>query len=174
MEPDDFRSLQPRERRAHALIRDEYRLREALADHEAQRFDLATAEAVRERTEDLLETLQIIASDDEFWDDIRVGDPIPEKYDRTLRGLDPNAFELLLGACGYRAPPPPPASELVDETLAELTAALERQPDGRPLPTAVSQARRGLILTIWRVRRQIADPTPTPASPSAAFLKAGR
>jgi hypothetical protein len=163
----------PAGRRARALIRDESRLRKALAEHEAQRFDRATATAVRDRTEDLLETLQAIASDDEFWDGIRIGEPMPAEYDRVLCDLDPHAFELLLEACGYRSPPPPPAGELVDETLAELAAALERPPGCVPPQAAVSQARRGLILTIWRVRRQVRDPNPTPASPSR-LRSAGR
>ena len=43
-------------RRTRALTRDEHRLRETLAAHEARRFDLDTAQVLRERTEDLLET----------------------------------------------------------------------------------------------------------------------
>ena len=177
MEPSNTREMRPEQRRARALIRDEHRLRKVLADHEAQRFDLATAASVRDRTEDLLETLQAMAADEEFWNQLQAGYPISEEYDRTLSNIDAHAFELLLEACGYRAPPPPTAGELVDETLNELAAALESQSGARPSPAAVSQARRGLILTIWRVRRQIQAPNPTPATPSrlrSAARTAGR
>jgi hypothetical protein len=55
-------------RRSHALIRDEGRLRKALVQHEALRFDADTARAVRERTEDLLETVSYIANDADLWE----------------------------------------------------------------------------------------------------------
>ena len=47
-------------RRARGLIRDEGRLRAALAEHEKRRFDVDTAQAVRYRVEDLLETVSLI------------------------------------------------------------------------------------------------------------------
>src|SRR5579863_6547044 len=80
-------------RRTRGLIRDEGRLRSALVEHEKRRFDVDTAQAVRYRVEDLLETVGLIAQDTDFW--ARLSDinrpPSSQQLER-LRQLDPLAF----------------------------------------------------------------------------------
>jgi hypothetical protein len=163
---DDAVLQQPAGRRARALVRDEFRLRRALADHEARRFDLDTLATVRSGTDDLLETLTAIARDDAFWDGLGRGEVLDEDWRAVLARVDPTAFETLLHASGYHNPPPPPAGELVDDTMRELADALRlnrSEPDRR---AAIGRARRGLLLTIMRIRRQIVRTEPSPVEPA--------
>lgn len=150
-------------RRARGLIRDEGRLRSALAEHEKRRFDVDTAQAVRYRVEDLLETVSLIVQDTDFW--TRLSDidrpPTSQQLER-LRQLDTLAFAALLEAAGYASPPPPPASELVDDTVHALMVALTSSTDSHIEQThQVGFARWQLQTLVMRVRRQI-SPQQTP------------
>lgn len=112
-------------RRTRALIRDDERLRVALADHEKRRFDVDTARIVRYRVEDLLETVGLITQDDDFWNRLEnVNRPPSSEQLARVRQIDPLAFAALLEAAGYRSPPPPPVEELVDETIQALIVAV--------------------------------------------------
>lgn len=144
--------------RARGLIRDEVRLRSALAELQKRRFDVETAQTVRDRVEDLLETVGLIAQDDDFW--ARLSDfnrpPSSQQLERVRR-LDPLAFAALLEAAGYSSPPPPPADELVDDTIGALVDALTSstdEPTGR-VGGYVGLARWQLRTLVMRVRRQI-------------------
>src|SRR6516165_8333659 len=77
-------------RRTRALIRDDERLRVALAEHEKRRFDVDTARMVKYRVEDLLETVGLIAQDDDFWNRLENADhpPSSEQLERVKR-IDP-------------------------------------------------------------------------------------
>ena len=146
--------------RARGLIRDEVRLRSALAELQNRRFDVETAQTVRDRVEDLLETVGLIAQDDDFW--ARLSDinrpPSSQQLER-VRQLDPLAFAALLEAAGYSSPPPPPADELVDDTIRALVDALTTPTD--ECIDQVRLARWQLRTLVMRVRRQI-RPQQTP------------
>jgi hypothetical protein len=161
-------------RRTRSLARDEHRLRTALAAQEGRRFDVDTAQVLRERTEDLLETVALIAADDDFWGRLEraaAEPPTAAQLDR-LREFDGAALAVLLEVSGYATPPPPPVDELVDDTLADLAAALDR-PDGGG-GARVRAAQNSLITFTWRVRRQVTELEPTPLEPSLLRASARR
>jgi len=150
-------------RRTRGLIRDEGRLRSALVEHEKRRFDVDTAQAVRYRVEDLLETVGLIVQDADFWTRLSGIDRPPSSQQlERLRQLDTLAFAALLEAAGYASPPPPPADELVDDTVQALMVALMSSTDSHIEQTAqVDFARWQLQTLVMRVRRQIsAQQTP--------------
>ena len=152
-------------RRARALIRDERSLTAAI-DHQARlRFDADAARLLRDRTEDMLETLAAIGHDEEFWELIAQGQAVPADRLERLRRLDPDALPVLLEACGYHTPPPPPAGELVDEVMTELVAALHADP-GEHIGERIDRARSGLFLTVSRLRRQLGVEVESPAQGS--------
>jgi hypothetical protein len=171
-------------RRARSLARDESRLRQALAAHEGRRFDVDTAQVLRERTEDLLETVDAIAHDDDFWERLEraAAEPLTADQLDRLRELDGTTLAVLLEASGYATPPPPPVDELVDDTIADLATALDAA--ARPLPDAawgqddqrqrVRAAQNSLITFTWRVRKQVTELTPSPLEPSLLRASARR
>lgn len=173
---DRFRSGPPWERdlrRTRSLARDEHRLRTALAAQEGRRFDVDTAQVLRERTEDLLETVALIAADDDFWGRLEraaAEPPTAAQLDR-LREFDGAALTVLLEVSGYATPPPPPVDELVDDTLADLAAALDR-PDDRGV--RIRAAQNSLITFTWRVRRQVTELELSPLEPSLLRASARR
>jgi hypothetical protein len=141
-------------KRTHALIRDEGRLRAALAEHEKRRFDVDTALTVRYRVEDLLETVGLIVQDDDFWTRLAdVNRPLSHEQLQRVSQLDPLAFAALLEAAGYTSPPPPPADELVDDTIQALITAVTSLRDVEI--DEVGGARWQLRTLVMRVRRQI-------------------
>jgi hypothetical protein len=152
-------------RRTRALIRDEGRLRAALAEHEKRRFDVDTALTVRYRVEDLLETVGLIVQDEDFW--ARLSDvdhpPSAQQLER-VRQLDPLAFAALLEAAGYTSPPPPPVDELVDDTIQALIVAVTSFTGDRA--DQVGGARWQLLTLVMRVRRQISEQQPPEPAPS--------
>jgi hypothetical protein len=152
-------------RRTRALIRDEVRLRAALAEHEKRRFDIDTALTVRCRVEDLLETVGLIVQDEDFW--VRLTDvnrpPSSQQLER-VRQLDPLAFAALLEAAGYASPPPPPVEELVDDTIRALIVALTSFTGGRA--DQLGGARWQLQTLVMRVRRQISEQQTPELTPS--------
>jgi hypothetical protein len=152
-------------RRTRALIRDEGRLRAALAEHEKRRFDIDTALTVRYRVEDLLETVGLIVQDDDFW--VRLADvdrpPSSQQLER-VRQLDPLAFAALLEAAGYVSPPPPPVDELVDDTIRALIVAVTSFTGGRA--DQVGGARWQLQTLVMRVRKQISEQETPELAPS--------
>ena len=159
-------------KRTRALIRDEGRLRAALAEHEKRRFDVDTALTVKYRVEDLLETVGLIAQDDDFW--ARLSDvnrpPSIVQLER-VRELDLLAFAALLEAAGYRSPPPPPVDELVDDTIQALIVALTSSTNVRP--DQVGGARWQLQTLVIRVRRQISEQE-TPELPPSVLRSSAR
>lgn len=145
----------PDVRRATALIRDERALSLALAEHERHPFDAEAATVLRERVEDLLETVDTTLPDVAFWDVLaeQAADPLtPQQRDR-LRCLDSAALGALLQLAGYAGVPGPPAQELVDETLASIQAALHARHDA----DAVRRARSYLSSLHDRLRVQLAE-----------------
>jgi hypothetical protein len=152
--------------RARAVIRDEGRLRSALAVHGQRRFDVDSARMVLERVEDLLETVGLVVQDDDFWDRLTDIDRPPSLQQlERVRELDNLAFAALLEAAGYTAPPPPPADELVDDTIkALMAAATVTQP--HVAAERVKNARSQLTTLTMRVRRQIGDHRVVEAAPS--------
>jgi hypothetical protein len=144
-------------RRTHALIRDERRLRTALAEQENRRFDVDTALTVKYRVEDLLETVSLIVQDDDFWSRLTgVNRPPSDQQLQRIRQLDPLAFAALLEAAGYASPPPPPVDELVDDTIQSLITTMTSLRDVEI--DEVGGARWQLRTLVMRVRRQINEP----------------
>ena len=147
--------------RVRAVVRDEGRLRRALEAQTTRRFDVATALMVRGRVDELLETVRLVADDDEFWDLVEAQTRAwsPNQLAR-VRQLDMAAFSALLEAAGHRNPPPP-VDELVDDTISALGAAVERAHAPEEAARLVRQARWELRTLTMRVRRQI-DPQHEP------------
>ena len=143
-------------------MRDEGRLRRALEAQTTRRFDVTTALAVRGRVDELLETVRLVADDDEFWNmvEAQTRSWSPNQLAR-VRQLDTAAFSALLEAAGYHNPPPPPVDELVDDTIAALGAAVERAHEPEEAARLIRQARWELRTLTMRVRRQI-DPQHEP------------
>lgn len=152
-------------RRTRALIRDEGRLRAALAEHEKRRFDVDTTLTVRYRVEDLLETVGLIVQDEDFWARLTDANRPPsfQQLER-VRQLDPLAFAALLEAAGYASPPPPPVDELVDDTIRALIVAVTSFTGGRI--DQVGGARWQLQTLVMRVRRQISEQETPELAPS--------
>lgn len=151
--------------RTRALIRDEGRLRDALAEHQKRRFDVDTALTVKYRVEDLLETVGLIVQDDDFWARLTdINRPPSFQQLERVRQLDPLAFAALLEAAGYRSPPPPPAGELVDDTIRALLVAVTSFTDSGV--DQVGGARWQLRTLVMRVRRQINDQEVPELAPS--------
>lgn len=152
--------------RARAVIRDEGRLRSALAHHEKRRFDVDSALIVRYRVEDLLETVGAVARDDDFWSRlIDVERPPGYVQLERVKEIDTLAFAALLEAAGYRTPPPPSADVLVDDTIEALvTAATITHP--ATAHEHVDRARWYLRTLVERVRRQIAEEQVPQVAPS--------
>jgi hypothetical protein len=141
-------------RGARALIRDEGRLRTALTEHEKRRFDVDTALTVKCRVEDLLETVGLIAQDDDFWNRLtNINRPASLQQLDRVKQLDPLVFAALLEAAGYDSPPPPPVEELIDDTIRALIAAVTTFADTNP--NQVGGARWQLRTLVIRVRHQI-------------------
>jgi hypothetical protein len=152
-------------RRTHALIRDEGRLRAALAEHDKRRFDLDTALTVRYRVEDLLETVGLVVEDEDFWARLNDVNRPPSFYQlERVRQLDPLAFAALLEAAGYASPPPPPVDELVDDTIRALIAAVTSFTGTRI--DQVGGARWQLQTLVMRVRKQISEQEVPELAPS--------
>jgi hypothetical protein len=63
-----------------------------------------------------------------------------------------SALPLVLGKFGYRCPPPPPAGELVEDTVAALATALTADVDR---PAMVKQARWHFLTMSMRIHRQL-------------------
>jgi hypothetical protein len=153
-------------RRARAVVRDEGRLRSALADHEKRRFDIDSALIVRYRVEDLLETVRAVASDDEFWNRlIDIERPPSHMQLERVNEIDTLAFAALLEAAGYRSPPPPTADVLVDDTIEALVAAATVT-DTASAVKRVDSARFYLRTLVERVRRQIIEEQAPEISPN--------
>jgi len=153
-------------RRATAVIRDEGRLRSALADHEKRRFDVDSALIVRYRVEDLLETVEAVAHDDDFWNRL-IDVERPPSYEQLerVKEIDSLAFAALLEAAGYRSPPPPPADVLVDDTVVALVNAATVT-DPASAAQRVKAARWYLLTLVMRVRRQIREEQVPEVAPS--------
>jgi len=152
-------------RRTRALTRDEGRLRAALAEHEKRRFDVDTALTVKYRVEDLLETVGLIVQDDDFWARLTdINRPPSYQQLERVRQLDPLAFAALLEAAGYRSPPPPPAGELVDDTIQALIVAVTSFTASGV--DQVGGARWQLRTLVMRVRRQINEQVAPELAPS--------
>ena len=150
-------------RRAAALIRDLGRSESALARHAANRFDLRAVQAVRSTAVGLLETLSSIAHDDQFWVDLQDrAHVLSEQEIETLAWFDDTTLGAVLVASGYRTPPPPPVEELVSDTRQAVFIALEEG----VRPELVDEARRRLILFLWRIRRQLTAAAEAPGAGS--------
>jgi hypothetical protein len=120
---------------------------------------------VKYRVEDLLETVGLIAQDDDFWNRLENADhpPSSEQLERVKR-IDPLAFAALLEAAGYRSPPPPSVEELVDETIQALIVAVTT-----PSRTQIEEAggaRWQLRTLVMRVRIQIDEQKVPELAPS--------
>lgn len=141
------------------LLRDERAVAEALE------FDLGTAGDLRARLDDLLETISVIGHDDDLWnrmaDAAESGPMTPAQFDR-LTEVTTMALPVLLANFGYRCPPPPPAGELVDDTIAALGAALAADGDRVEL---VREARWYFLTMSMRIDRQL-ERAPAAAKPS--------
>jgi len=150
--------------RMNDFVGGEFKLRTALAAHENARFDLKTAVILRDRVEDLLETVRLVAHDENLWSRLQENSgPLTDEQLDSLRKIDEPTFAVMLEAAGYRDPPPPPVNELVDETLDALEIALQMN-DPYERAQRIADARAALITFTWRVRRQIT--TDTPVQPS--------
>jgi hypothetical protein len=155
-----------------ALIRDERRLRAAIAHQEQLRFDADAAVMLRERTTDMLETLAVLGHDDDFWAHVGRGSALPPDRLSRLRSFDPGSLTVLLEVFGYRSPPPPSVDVLVDEVSAELATALQGG-STPPSAAAIQRARAGLLLTHSRIRRQL-DAGPAYAAGPGVLRTAAR
>jgi hypothetical protein len=152
-------------RRTRSLIRDEGRLRAALAELEKRRFDVDTALTVKYRVEDLLETVGIIVQDQDFWDRLAdISRPPSSQQLERVRQLNPLAFAAILVATGYSSPPPPPVEELVDDTITALIVAVTSPAHGDV--DQVGRARWQLRTLVMRVRRQINEQVAPQLAPS--------
>lgn len=119
--------------------------------------------------EDLLETVGLVAQDDDFWNRLTSVDRPPSSEQlRRATQLDTPAFAALLEASGYGTPPPPPADELVNETVKALIAAASITDPGRA-QSRIKFARSQLTTLVIRVRRQVRDPRMI--QPEAGILK---
>jgi hypothetical protein len=141
-------------RRARALIRDEGRLRSVYAKYENQRSDLEVAGLVRDRAEDLLETVSAVAQDEEFWQKLHNGVPSRIQLERIAQ-LDTGAFAVLLEAAGYSSPPPPAVEVLVEEMRDALEAAAKDSFSDADAANRIRSARRSLTILTMRARHQI-------------------
>ncbi|KJK43562.1 hypothetical protein UK23_32775 [Lentzea aerocolonigenes] len=141
-------------RHLRALIRDDANVRRGLRDAESALYDHDTTDRLRELLDSLLETIYSLAQNNELWE--RLEDaaerPITREELDELNCLVWTALPVLLEAFGYRCPPPPPASKLVDDTQVSLGAALTAGDDRREL---VRQARWYFLTFTMRVRKQV-------------------
>ncbi|MCR6485029.1 hypothetical protein M8542_19565 [Amycolatopsis sp. OK19-0408] len=147
-----------------ALVRDEGRLRQAVQRDQALRYDRDTAVELRERLDDLLESITALARDDQLWHVMAetADEPLTDEQFSTFADLAAGDLARLLEVFGYHCPPPPPVDELVDDTLDALGAARAVEGDRAALVWA---ARWHLITFGMRVRRQI-ELAPPAAAPS--------
>ncbi|GAB2635190.1 hypothetical protein [Kribbella swartbergensis] len=153
-------------RRATALIRDEERARRALDRHSRNRYDLDAVRQVRRSVEGLVETLEFIAADEAFWNDLSDRAHVLAQHEIVALGwFNDDAFGALLTACGYHSPPPPPVDELISDTRYAIANALVEG----PRPDRVHQAQRHLILFLMRTRRQLELTGDTPAAAPEAL-----
>jgi hypothetical protein len=140
-------------RRARAVARDERNLSAATYRAAQRTFDARAAERLRDRLEDLLETMTTVVHDDVFWQTLadEAATPLSDEQLRRITEIDGAALAQLLRLAGYTTPPRPPVDELVDEALGSLAVAL----DTAPGKEAVHVARAELAALLYRTRRQI-------------------
>lgn len=141
-----------------SLVRTELRVREAVDELAAKRFDLATARLLRTRVEELLDAVALLAADDDLWERLtsKSAAPPTDSQLATIRHAASSGFASLLTLAGYKSPPPPDVDSLVGDTFEALAAALES-----PLydkGASAERARWYLRTLVWRVRRQVSDP----------------
>ena len=155
-----------------ALMRDEGNLRKALKHDEELRYDRDTAVELRDRLDDLLESITAIARDDELWRKLAdaADEPLSDEHFDTFADLAAGDLARLLEVFGYHCPPPPPVDELVDSTVEALGAARIATGDRRVL---IQDARWHLITFGLRVGRQI-ELAPPAAGPSTVRRLARR
>jgi hypothetical protein len=106
------------------------------------------------------ERLEQQAADDDLWSrmaDAAAAGPLTTEQVDMLSEATESALPLLLSQFGYRCPPPPPAGELVDDTVAALAAALTADVDR---PAMVKQARWHFLTMSMRIRRQLGQAPP--------------
>ncbi len=159
-EPNATRDL----RRLKALTRDEGQLRKTLFEQEARLFDLETLATLRLRVDDLLDTLAMLACDDDFWTRLESQSDILDFHENfsVLKELDSTAFASLLYAVGYKSPPRPDATELVDETLVSMTKAMSLELSQEQLHQRLRLARSDVASLVFRARRDILPFSPLP------------
>ncbi|HET9647369.1 MAG TPA: hypothetical protein VFP34_03960 [Microlunatus sp.] len=140
-------------RRVRAIARDERSLTSAAYRAEQRTFDARAAERLRDRLDDLLETMTTVVHDDVFWQTLatEAATPLSDEQLRRITEIDGAALAELLRLAGYTTPPRPPVDELVDEALGSLAVAL----DTAPGEEAVRVARAELAALLYRTRRQI-------------------
>jgi hypothetical protein len=171
-------------RRVLGLTRDERRLAKAVEEMERpfdravgrleeRRFDEETAQRLKDRLDDLLETMTTILYDEVFWDKLSSADrTLTSAEVKRLADVRGAALADLLRMAGYVNPPKPPVEELVDETLSSLAVALMAEdPHGSG---AVSQAQSHIASMLYRVRRQIDYASKRPALSDHLILDAAR
>lgn len=140
--------------RARALIRDEGRLRQALELHKANRFDIGTFHRVRLSVAGLMETLEALVHDEQFWRDLEdKGHVLEVEEIDAFRWFDDAAFAVLLTTCGYASPPPPSVDELISDTQHSVGVALQAASG----VDQIAEARRRLHVFLYRTRRQLSD-----------------
>jgi hypothetical protein len=172
-------------RRVLAMMRDERRLAEAVERRVERpfdsaverlvdrRFDYETAQRLKDRLDDLLETMTTVLHDDVFWHELSTADPeLTSDQVARLADIRGAALAELLRMAGYVNPPKPPVDELVDETLSSLALALTAEDPGGS--GAVRQAQSHLASMLYRVRRQITYASERPALTDHLVLDAAR
>lgn len=146
-----------------ALVRDEFRLRTALEAHRERVHDAAATEDLQHRLEDVLESVQRVALDDRLWASLKAGVRVPEGSDAVdeLAEIAWLGLPPLLEAVGYRSPPRPSATEVVDEAVAALAEVAELDAATRSrAPQIVAAARRRLVKLRMKVLSRIDRASP--------------
>jgi len=141
---------------SRSLIQTERSLTNAIRELDERRSDQRTADKLRQRLDELLGTIYLIAENDGLWEriaDATVHAPAEGHEIEVAKILDSSTLPYILTTWGYTNPPPPAAKELVEDTAAALTTALKLPKDRR---AAVQEARGHLITFRMRVSRQIA------------------
>ncbi|WP_370967354.1 hypothetical protein [Amycolatopsis sp. cg9] len=137
------------------LILKERDLSKEAKELHARLFDQETALMLRGKLDDLLSTISSIATDDNLWSNLADPSkhaPLSLQEIEKITSDAPLALPYILKTWGYSTPPPPPAEDLVNETVGALRASLSFQGDRR---TAAQEARWQVITFEMRVRRQI-------------------
>jgi hypothetical protein len=136
-------------------IRDQRALASALE------LDRATDAEFRDLINNVLESVDHIAADDELWGQLAeaAGQPLDVDWSQ-FDHVASSALPYVLTACGYHEPPPPPAAELSEDFLAALASATTVSRTARP--AAVQAARARITALAGRIREQISFPVPAP------------